>query len=97
MVLNRHMKSTRPKRKLNWKYIGPGRIIAQYRLLAYKVDLPGLNRAHPVFHALLLEPFNQKGLILHLDIPIVDTLREYSNNVYNVNKILKRRRREDRS
>ena len=97
MVSNRHMKSTRPKRKLDWKYIGPGRIIAQYGPSAYKVDLPGLNGAHPVFHASLLEPFDQKGLIPHPDIPIVDTLREYGDDVYDVNKILERRRREDGS
>ena len=84
IVSNQHIRSTRLKRKLNQKYIGLGCIIAQYRLSAFKVDLLGLNSVYLVFYALLLELYNQRGLILHLDVSIVDTLQEFSNNVYNV-------------
>lgn len=75
------MKSTRPKRKLDWKYIGPGRIVAQIGPLSFKVDLPGLKSVHPVFHASLLEPFDKKGIIPHLDNLIIDTLRTFGDNI----------------
>jgi hypothetical protein len=81
MVLNWHIKSTRPKKKLDWKYIGLGRITAQIGLTLFKVDLPSLKSVYPVFYALLLEPFDLKGLILHLDILIIDTLRAFRDDV----------------
>lgn len=94
MVSNRHMKSTRPKRKLDWKYIGPGRITAQNGPTSFTVDLPGLKNVHPVFHASLLEPFDPKGLVPHPDAHITDTLRTMGDDVYEVEKILERKQDE---
>jgi hypothetical protein len=90
MVSNRHIKSTRPKRKLDWKYIGPGRIVAQIGPTSFKVDLPGLKSVHPVFHASLLEPFDPKGIIPHPDNQIVDTLRTFGDDVWDVERIIER-------
>jgi len=90
MVSNRHIKSTRPKRKLDWKYIGPGRIVAQIGPTSFKVDLPGLKSVHPVFHASLLEPFDPKGIIPHPDRQIVDTLRTFGDDVWEVERIIER-------
>ena len=85
------MKSTRLKRKLDWKYVGPGRIVAQIGPTSFRVDLPGLKSVHPVFHASLLEPFDPKGLIPHPDTPIVDTLRTFGDDVWEVDTILERK------
>jgi hypothetical protein len=95
LVSNRHIKSHRPKKKLDWKYVGPGVILAQIGPSAFKVDVPGLNNVHPVFHASLLEPFTTRGSIAHPSTPITDTLRSYGDDVYEVDEIIDRRRTED--
>jgi hypothetical protein len=95
LVSNRHIKSMRPKKKLDWKYVGPGFILAQIGPSLFKVDIPGLNNVHPVFHASLLEPFTPRGSIPHPDTPITNTLRSYGDDVYKVDEILDRRRTED--
>lgn len=95
MVSNRHIKTTRPKRKLDWKYIGPGRIVAQIGPTSFKVDLPGLKSVHPVFHASLLEPFQPKGLIPHPDTPIMDTLRTFGDDVWEVERVIERKQDEE--
>jgi hypothetical protein len=95
LVSNRYIQSLRLKKKLNWKYVGPGTIIAQIGLSAFRVEVPRLNSVHPVFYALLLEPFTQKRLILYLLTPITDTLRNYGDNVYEVEEIVERRKTQD--
>lgn len=92
LVSNRHIKSLRPKKKLDWKYVGPGVIESQIGPTAFKVVVPGLNNIHPVFHASLLEPYTPKGVIQHPDQPIMDTLREYGDDVYEVEHIVDRRK-----
>jgi hypothetical protein len=59
------------------------------------VDLPGLKNVYLVFHALLLEPYNLSRLIPHLEAPTHDTLREFSDDVYEVEEILNRKQNED--
>jgi hypothetical protein len=56
------------------------------------VDILGLDNVHLVFHALLLEPFVQQGSIPYPDTPIMDTLRSYSDDVYEVEELRDRRR-----
>jgi len=92
LISNRHMRSTRPKKKLDWKYVGPGTIMAQIGRDAYRVDLPGLRGIHPVFHVSLLEPYKQKGVIMSQSDPPVDTLRTFGDDVYYIEKVLERRK-----
>jgi hypothetical protein len=92
LVSNRHMKSFRPKKKLDWKYLGPGTVLEQVGRDAYRVDLPGLGRTHPVFHVSLLEPYVRRGTIQSQASEIVDTLRTFGDDVYYVDKILERRK-----
>jgi hypothetical protein len=89
------MRSTRPKKKLDWKFLGPGKIVACVGPSSFKVDLPGLQNVHPVFHASLLEPYSPEGAIPHPTMPIQDTLREHRDDVYEVERIVDRRRNED--
>jgi hypothetical protein len=51
---------------LDWKYVGPGTILAQYGPSAFKVDLSELGSIHPVFYASLLEPYSPTGTILSI-------------------------------
>jgi hypothetical protein len=95
LVSNRHVKSKRPKKKLDWKYVGPGVILAQIGPSSFKVDVPGLDNVHPVFHASLLEPFTKRGVIPHPNTPITDTLRSYGDDVYEVDELLDRRQNEN--
>jgi hypothetical protein len=46
---------------------------------------------HPVFHPSLLEPFTTREDNPHPQEPIIDTLRQHSNNVFDVERILDRR------
>jgi hypothetical protein len=94
LVSNRHIRSQRPKQKLDWKYVGPGTILAQIGPSAFRVEIPGLTSVHPVFHASLLEPYTKKGSVEHPDQPIMDTLREYGDDVYEVDHIVERRETE---
>jgi hypothetical protein len=95
LISNRHIRSSRPKKKLDWKYVGPGVITGQTGPPAFKVEVSGLSNVHPVFHASLLEPFTKKGSIPHPDMPITDTLRSYKDDVYEVEELLERRLNED--
>jgi hypothetical protein len=54
-----------------------------------------LSNIYLVFYAFLLEPYSLNRTILHLEIPIIDTLRENSDNVYKVEKVINRRQNED--
>lgn len=92
LVSTRHIRSLRPKKKLDWKYLGPGTITEQFGPAAYKVEVQGLGGAHPTFHASLLEPYEAKGAIQHPDEPIVDTLAHYGDEVFEVDEIKERRR-----
>ena len=94
LVSTRNMKSTRLKKKLDWKYAGPGRIMAQYGPSAFKVDLPGLQNIHPVFHASLLEPFNPSSQIPHPEVEIAETLTSLGDDTWEVERIIERRKDE---
>jgi hypothetical protein len=60
-----------------------------------KVNLSKLRNIYLVFYASLLEPYSLTRIILHLDVLIVDTLREYSDDVYKVEAIINRRLNKD--
>ena len=55
-LLRRHVKTTRPSTKLDYKRLGKFRIIQKVSSHAYKLDLPASMKIHPVFHISLLEP-----------------------------------------
>jgi hypothetical protein len=95
LVSNRHIRSARPKKKLDWKFVGPGKIVAQIGPTSFKVEVPGLRNVHPVFHASLLEAYKPRGSIPHPEEPIMDTLRVYGDDVYEVEEICDRRKTAD--
>ena len=94
LISNKNIKSQRPKKKLDWKYIGPGIIEKQIGPSAFKVNVPGLQNVHPVFHASLLEPYKDTTPIPHPNLPIVDVLRSFGDDVYEVDKVVERRKND---
>lgn len=94
-VNSRHIKSFRPKKKLDWKYLGPGTVIEKISDVAYRVDLPGAPNIHPVFHVSLLEPFVPKPSLEHPEVEAKDTLQQVGDDVYEIDKILDREQDED--
>lgn len=53
-----NIRTRRPSRKLDARYLGPFRIIERIGPLAYRLDLPkSMVYIHPVFHVSLLEPW----------------------------------------
>jgi len=55
--LPRKIKTTRPSKKLDYKKIGPFKILAKIGTSAYKLALPPSMAIHNTFHISLLEPY----------------------------------------
>lgn len=53
----RNIKTKRPTKKLDHRYLGPYTIIARVSSHAYRLDLPKSMRIHDVFHVQLLEKY----------------------------------------
>jgi len=56
-LLPRNIKTTRPSKKLDYKQIGPFKILAKIGTSAYKLALPPSMTIHNTFHISLLEPY----------------------------------------
>ena len=57
-LLPRIIQTTRPCKKLDYKKIGPFKILAKIGGSGYKLDLPPSMTIHNTFHISLLEPYN---------------------------------------
>jgi len=57
LLANRWLKSLRPKRKLDYKYRGPFKVLKRIGANAYRIRLPKGSRAHNVFHVSMLEKY----------------------------------------
>ena len=53
----KHISTSRPSNKLDFRKIGPFTIIKKINSVAYKLNLPPSMKIHPVFHVSLLEPY----------------------------------------
>jgi len=60
--LTRNVRTTRPCKKLDYKKIGPFKILAKIGSSAYKLDLPDTMKIHNTIHISLLEPYEDNKL-----------------------------------
>ena len=52
----RNIRTTRPQKKLDWKFLGPYKVAKVVSPYAYRLELPASMKVHPVFHVNLLRP-----------------------------------------
>ena len=62
-LLRRHIHTTRPLSKLDFKRLGRFKIMQKISSHAYKLDLPTSMKCHPVFHVSVLEPAATNPLV----------------------------------
>ena len=62
-LLCRHIQTTRPSSKLDFKRLGQFMIIQKISSHAYKLDLPTSMKCYPVFHVSLLVPAATNPLV----------------------------------
>jgi len=54
---SRNIHTTRPAKKLDYKKLGPFKILEKVNNRSYRLDLPKSYKIHPVFHVSLLEQY----------------------------------------
>src|SRR5262249_89627 len=80
-LLRRHITTTRPSNKLDYKRLGPFPITAKIGKAAFRLQLPSSMKIHPVFHVSLLEPFHANDITARVQHPpppvIIDGHEEF--------------------
>ena len=61
-LLRRHINSTQPCDKLDYRRLGPFRIIEKINDVTFRLDLPPQLQIHPVLHSSLLEPYQGNNI-----------------------------------
>jgi hypothetical protein len=85
-LLRKNLKTKRPSDKLDFKKLGPFRVIEQTGPVNFKLKLPQSSKIHPVFHAAVLEPASD-------EIPEANIMdaEGYEDQEYTVERILAKR------
>ena len=61
LLSSKNIRLSRPSKKLDFRFLGPFRIIEALGKQAYRLDLPKtLGAIHPVFHVSLLQPYHRR-------------------------------------
>jgi transposase InsO family protein len=93
----KNIRTVRPKKKLENKYIGPYTVLKRIGQVSYKLDIPKSRQIHPVFHVSLLEPWNPKEGDPRQFAPERDNLIENEEDIYIVDRITERKQDEQGS
>ena len=68
-LLPRNVKTTRPSKKLDYKKMGPFKIIKNVGTSSYKLDLPVSMTIHHTFHLPLLAPYEDNQFPSQIQTP----------------------------
>jgi len=92
MLDTRNIRTTRPKKKLDYKYWGPLKVTERIGKQAYRLDLPKDSGIHPVFHVSLLEDAPNTSLVQRDQDPPHRITPQVGDDVYEVDGILEKRK-----
>ena len=86
-LLRKNIKTNRPSDKLDYKRLGPFKIIKQINPVTFRLQLPGHVKIHNVFHVSLLEPYSRNSIPNRIsEPPPIVEVEDHAE--YEVNKIL---------
>jgi hypothetical protein len=77
LLATKNINTKRPNKKLDYKYIGPYKVLEKISENNYKLDLPPKVRLHPIFHISLLEPTEGTIMVKTDNETEVEDLEEY--------------------
>ncbi|KAJ3459939.1 hypothetical protein MRS44_016012 [Fusarium solani] len=89
----KNIETKRPSKKLDFKYLGPFKILKKLSDSTYKLDLPPKVKLHPVFNISLLE--SAEGTV-KADIGYDDDMEAEDEREYEPEKILDARRNDEK-
>jgi hypothetical protein len=95
MLNAKNIKTTRPKKKLDRKFLGPYLIKRKINDAVYQLDLPNHIKIHPVFHISLLEKYTPSSRFTQPQPPMWDIVPAADNNIWDVEAILDKQRDKD--
>ena len=83
-----------PSKKLDWKQLGPFKVLKRIGLQSYKLDLPStMHYIYNVFHVSLLEPYKSSSLPPHsLPLPLPLAYVKDDHEYFEVEDVLDSRR-----
>lgn len=93
-ISTRNIRTRRPKKKLDDKYIGPYSVIRPIGTTAYEIRLPSTLRIHPVFHVSQLQLAKKDQFERTTPVQIVE--EQEDDQEYDVKAIVNSRFRRQR-
>jgi hypothetical protein len=95
MLSTKNIKSMRPKKKLDNKFIGPFKILEVLSPVVFRLELPKHMKIHPIFHISLLEKFVPSVNFEQQPPPEWPMLDLEDEDVYEVERILDRQMNQE--